>query len=253
MCGRYASSRTPTDLADVFAAETVTGEDRGAQYNVAPTTGIYAVLDRVDKDAGDVERQLRTVRWGLVPSWAKDPKIGSRLINARVETVADKPSWRSAYRKRRAILPADGYYEWMPETDENGKQVKQPYYLHPGAGGLLNFAALYELWPDPDRDQDDPDRWLWSAAIITCAATGPAGEVHDRTPLILPSDRVDAWLDPARTEPAAIAEVLDDVHPPLLGIRAVSREVNRVGNNGPHLIEPLTGRGDEELQLRLAS
>lgn len=186
-----------------------------------------------------------------MPSWAKDVKIGNRLINARVETISEKPSWRAAYRRRRCVLPADGYYEWMAET-ENGKTIKQPYYLHAGAGGL-SFAGLYELWPDPARAADDPDRWLWTAAIITCAAEGPAGEVHDRTPVILPRDRVDAWLDPARTDPDAIAEVVTGLHPPLLGIRKVSRQVNRVGTNGPQLVAPLTGQADGELQLHQAS
>lgn len=253
MCGRYASTRRPTDLAHLYAADGTLTEDLGAQYNVAPTTNVYAILERQAKGSGDVERFLRAVRWGLVPSWARDVKIGGRLINARVETIAEKPSWRSAYRRRRAVLPADGYYEWMAETGTDGKPIKQPYYLHGASSEPLSFAALYELWPDPLRGEDDPDRWLWSAAIITCAAEGPAGEIHDRTPVILPRDRVDAWLDPARTHPDAIGEVLAGIHPPILGIRAVSREVNRVGTNGPQLIAPLAGQTDAEIQLRLAS
>lgn len=252
MCGRYASTRSRDDLAADLLADVVEGEDRGRQYNVAPTTGVYALLERVDED-DQVERQFRTVRWGLVPSWAKDIKIGNRLINARVETIADKPTWRSAFRRRRAILPAAGYYEWVVE-DDDGESVKQPYYLHPGASQDLYFAGMYELWPDPAAAQDDPDRWLWSAAIITCAATGPAGEVHDRTPVILPRDRIDAWLDPHRTGPDQIREVLADVEPPLLGIRRVSREVNRVGTNGPQLIEPVADAPeDRPLQLQLVS
>lgn len=251
MCGRYASTREPTALAEAYAVDADLAEDLGAQYNVAPTMGIYGILERQRKGSSDVERELRALRWGLVPSWARDLKVGSRLINARVETISEKPSWRAAYRRRRCVLPADGYYEWMAET-ANGKTIKQPYYLHGGPEGLI-FAGLYELWPDPARAADDPDRWVWSAAIITCAAEGPAGEVHDRTPVILPRDRVDAWLDPARTDPDAIAEVLTGLHPPLLGIRKVSRQVNRVGTNGPELVAPLTGQTDGELQLRLAS
>lgn len=251
MCGRYASTRPPSVLLDAYGVDVDAAEDLGAQYNVAPTTNIYAVLERQAKDTAAVERTLRAVRWGLIPSWAKDLKVGNRLINARVETISEKPSWRAAYRRRRCVLPADGYYEWMAET-EHGKTIKQPYYLHGGPERLI-FAGLYELWPDPARAADDPDRWVWSAAIITCAAEGPAGEVHDRTPVILPRDRVDAWLDPARTDPDAIADVLRGLHPPLLGIRKVSRQVNRVGTNGPELVAPLTGQTDGELQLRLAS
>ncbi len=114
----------------------------------------------------------------------------------------------------------------------------------------MSFAALYDWWPDPTKDEDDPTRWLCSAAIITCAATDPAGEVHDRTPVILPADRVDAWLDPTVQDPPAISDVLADIRPPLLGIREVSREVNRVGTNGPQLIEPISLAGqDRALQL----
>ena len=249
VCGRYASSRPSSDLADLYRASVQT-EDLGPSWNVAPTDQIYAVVDRLDKESGEVDRQLHSVRWGLVPSWAKDVKIGNKLINARVETIAEKPSWRTPYRRRRAVIPADGYYEWVSESDDAGKTYKQPYYLHPATGAGLSFAALYDWWPDPAKDEDDPTRWLCSAAIITCAATGPAGEVHDRTPVILPADRVDAWLDPALQDPAGIADVLAGIRPPLLGIRAVSREVNRVGTNGPELIEPIDLAGAEQnLQL----
>jgi hypothetical protein len=153
VCGRYASSRTSTDLADFYGA-TVKGADLGAQYNVAPTTSIYAVVDRQDRETGAIERQLHDVRWGLVPSWARDTKIGNKLINARVETIAEKPSWRTAYRRRRAVIPADGYYEWVAETDDAGMTIKQPYYLHPAAGSGLSFAGLYEWRPDPEKDKE---------------------------------------------------------------------------------------------------
>ncbi len=256
MCGRYASSQTPGELAEQFSADGVDAADLGARFNVAPTDPIYAVLERAKPgDRADVVRQLRDVRWGLVPSWAKDPSIGSRLINARVETIAEKPSWRTAFRKRRCILPASGYYEWMPEHNEMGKAYKQPYYLRPAAGDTLSFAGLYELWPDPTKDEDDDaaDRWLWTAAIITCAATGPAGEVHDRTPLVIPDDRVDAWLSPGLQHPKEISEVIAGIRPPLLGVRAVATTVNRVGNDGPELIAPLTASAETELQLSVVA
>jgi len=254
MCGRYVSVKSRADLMSEYNAVRAEGPELRESYNVAPQTLIYAVLDRADPEQPEhVERRVQSVKWGLLPSWAKDPKIGNKLINARVETLAAKPSWRSAYRKHRAAIPAAGYYEWQAE-EQDGKVVKQPYYLHPAAeGGLLSFAALYEWWKDPSKAEDDPDRWLWTAVIITTDATGPAGEIHDRTPLILPTDRIDAWLDPHLTEPDEIAEVLKGVQAPPLEIRPVSREVNRVSNNGPHLVAPLDAAGDRRLQLTLAA
>lgn len=132
--------------------------------------------------------------------------------------------------------------------------TKQPYYLHPSGDpdGILAFAGLYDTWRDPSKADDDPDRWLWSCTIVTADASGPAGEIHDRTPLILPPDRIDAWLDPTRTDPDAVYEVLDGIVMPPLDVRPVSTRVNRVGPHGPDLIEPLDGH-DEPLQLTLAT
>jgi putative SOS response-associated peptidase YedK len=189
----------------------------------------------------------------LVPSWAKDPKIGNRLINARVETLADKPSWRGPFRRQRAVIPAAGYYEWAPREHDT-KVRKQPFYLHPiDPHGVLSFTGLYEMWRDPTKKRSDPARWLWTAVIITTDASGPAGDIHDRTPLILPRDRVDAWLDPSRTEPDEIYEVLDGIVLQPLAVRAVSTRVNRVGSDGPDLIEPLAKHRDEPLQLTLTA
>ena len=155
MCGRYASARKKHELLEEFQVELdgVPEEELPADYNVAPTKRVYAVLSRAPKPAGAPVRQLRTVRWGLVPGWAKDPSIGSRLINARVETVAVKPAFRQAFAKRRCLLPADGYYEWYPVE----KKKKQPYYIHPSDGGVLAMAGLYEFWRDRSRADDDPD------------------------------------------------------------------------------------------------
>jgi putative SOS response-associated peptidase YedK len=249
MCGRYVSVKSRADVADLFEAAPA-GPELSESYNVAPTTTVYAVVEHAQKD-GEVERQVRDVHWGLVPSWAKDPKIGNRLINARVETLAEKPSWRTAFRKRRAIIPARGYFEWSPR-DHDGKVRKQPYYLHPGNDTLLAFAGLYELWRDHTKADDDPDRWLWSAVIITTDATGPSGEVHDRTPLILPPERFDAWLDPNRTDPGKVYDVLNGIVMPPLDVRPISTKVNRVANDGPDLLDPLDlNHPDEPLQLTL--
>ncbi len=230
----------PSALVEAYGVDADLAEDLGAQYNVAPIMGVYAVLERAARDSGEVERQLRSVRWGVVPSWAKDTKIGSRLINARVETVAEKPSWRNAYRRRRCVLPADGYFEWMTENDPHGKAVKQPYYLHAASGGL-SFAGVYELWPDPSKAADDPDRWLWTAAILTCASEGPAGHIiHARMPMIVPKAHWTDWLDPRNTEPADVMPLMSAPPEGSLDIYAVSRLVSNVRNNGPELIEPLS-------------
>jgi putative SOS response-associated peptidase YedK len=175
------------------------------------------------------------------------------LINARVESLADKPSWRGPFRRQRAVIPAAGYYEWAPR-EHDAKVRKKPYYLHPtGPSGVLSFAGLYETWRDLRKDKFNPTRWLWTAVIITADATGPAGDIHDRTPLILPRDRVDAWLDPSRTTPNQIYEVLDGIVLEPLAVRPVSSRVNRVGTDGPDLIEPLSTHLDEPLQLTMTA
>jgi putative SOS response-associated peptidase YedK len=125
--------------------------------------------------------------------------------------ITDKPSWRGPFRRQRAVLPAAGYYEWAPR-EHDAAVGKQPYYLHPiDPNGVLSFAGLYEMWRDPSKDNSDPTRWRWTAVIITTDAAGPAGDIHDRTPLVLPRDRVDAWLDPSRTQPDQIYEVLNGI------------------------------------------
>ena len=145
MCGRFVSARKRLELLEKFAAERDSvGEDRNPDYNVAPTKRIYTVLQHKP----DEERELRLVRWGLVPTWAKDPKGGARMINARGETVAVKPAFRSAFKRRRCLIPADGYYEWQTVD-----KAKLPYYIYRTDGGILAFAGIYELW----RDQSVPD------------------------------------------------------------------------------------------------
>ena len=130
-------------------------------------------------------RELRVVRWGLVPSWAKDTSIGSRMINARAETVAEKPSFRRAFARRRCLLPADGYYEWQVLAGEGSKKVKQPYFIYRADGGPLAFAGLYELWRDRQFPDGDPDAWLWTATIITTSAPDELGQIHDRMPMVI--------------------------------------------------------------------
>jgi len=239
MCGRYASSRDVEDLVDEFdIADVRLAAPLPASYNVAPTDEVYAVLERPAKPERPQERQLRSLRWGLVPSWAKDASIGSRMINARMETVAEKPAFRKAFATRRCLLPADGYFEWYEtsQTGPKGKPVKQPFFIRPRDGGVLAMAGLYEIWRDHSLPEDASDAWRWSCTVITTSAEDDLGRIHDRMPLMVEPDRWDAWLDPTR--PGAL-DLLVPAAPGLLEAYPVRPLVSNVRNNGPELIEPL--------------
>lgn len=242
MCGRFVSARKRLELLEEFAVErdlVPADRDLGhADYNVAPTKRIYAVLDRVAE--GEPRRELRLVRWGLVPSWAKDASARGRMINARAETVAVKPAFRGAFAKRRCIIPADGYYEWQAARDGT-RTPKQPFYIYRRDGGILAFAGIYELWRDASLPPDD-QAWLWTASIITTEATDEIGKIHDRTPMVIcPRDRAD-WLDPANNDTDLLMATMRPA--PFSGTggltsHLVSTAVNSVRNNGPDLIARL--------------
>lgn len=234
MCGRYASSKRPEDLIDEFdVIESRVEFPIATSYNVAPTDEAYIVMERGEESV----RTLAVARWGLVPSWAKDRSIASRLINARSETLTEKPAFRRAYASRRCLIPADGYFEWYATSETKaGKPVKQPFYLTSRDAETLPIAGLYEWWPDPAKTDDDPTRWLLSCTIITTAAADEIGMIHDRMPLTVRPDDWADWLDPA------IADAGELLHPAMeIGLSAypVSTLVNNVRNNGPELIEPL--------------
>ena len=224
--------------------------DLAPDYNVAPTKKIYAVLtrnpsapqDAAPADDEPAERQLRVVRWGLVPYWAKDRAIGSRMINARAETLAEKPAFRRAFARRRCLLPADGFYEWQQVTDGGGKR-KQPYYIYRSDGGVLAFAGLYELWRDPSVPEEDPDSWLWTATIITTRAEDEVGQIHDRMPMVIDPSAWADWLDPGLTASADVKPLLAPASAAALRSYPVSMAVNNVRNNGPELREPVTDPG----------
>ncbi|MEV5341493.1 SOS response-associated peptidase [Streptomyces sp. NPDC052676] len=243
MCGRYVSTRSPQDLVRLFdVTEWHPEETLAPSWNVAPTDEVYAVLERPPREKGPdapVRRELRPLRWGLVPSWARDPKIGSRLINARMETVHDKPAYRRAFARRRCLLPADGFYEWTPLKDPaTGKTRKQPYFIHPADGQVLALAGLYEYWRDPEiRNDDDPAAWLMTCTVITTEATDAAGRVHPRMPLALTPDHYEAWLDPHRDDPETLRTLLTQPANGDLAARPVSTAVNSVQNNGPELLD----------------
>jgi putative SOS response-associated peptidase YedK len=252
MCGRYAASRNPDDLVEEFEAVVRPEESLGPDYNVAPTKKVYAVMDRRPRGEKDAppRRELAVVRWGLVPSWAKDPSIGSRMINARMETVAEKPAFRRAFAKRRCLLPADGYYEWYTPTDgpkgKNGKPLKQPFFIHPADGGILAMAGLYELWRDPTRPDDDPHAWLMTATVLTTTAEDAVGMIHDRMPLFVEPERWHDWLDPALDGSTSdLTTLLVPAAPGRLDAYPVSTAVNAVRNNGPELLDPIAAEDAE--------
>src|SRR6478609_7672893 len=237
MCGRYASSRKPEDLVEEFEIRTSKVDEALApDYNVAPTKPVYAVLERSPspRDAEEPdppERQLRVLSWGLVPSWAKDPSIGNRMINARMETVAEKPAYKKAFAVRRCLLPADGYFEWYPteELTKAGKPKKQPFFIRPKDGGVLAMAGLYEIWRDPTKAEDAEDRFRWTCTVITTEAEDSVGHIHDRMPLMVERDRWSEWLDP-RT--GGDTGLLVPAAPGMLEAYPVSTLVSNVRNNG---------------------
>ncbi len=233
--GTQASGTQPT----AAAAADATLDGAAAARSAAPLS--------------DVARELRVVRWGLVPYWAKDPKIGSRLINARAETVDSKPAFRQAFKRRRCLLPADGYYEWQrpdgSESDSPGGKgagragagraggAKQPYYITREDGGPLAFAGLYELWRDAALPDDHERAWLWTATIITTSAPDDLGQIHDRMPMVIAPDRWQEWLDPAVNDPADLIALLAPAVSGGLTSYPVSTAVNSVRNNGPGLLD----------------
>jgi len=250
MCGRYVSSASTANLFDEFDVEEVVGEQPAPSWNVAPTDPVRAILQRIPKEESSEPapdkpvRQLRTLRWGLVPSWSKDPKGGARMINARIETVTEKPAFKKAAARRRCLIPAEGYYEWQ-KTDTG----KIPHFLHDPDGGLLAMAGLYELWRDPLLAEDDPNRWLWTCTIITQQAPDLLGEIHDRSPVLLPPGLRAAWLDCSSDDPATARAILDQIPPARLEPYVVAAAVGNVRNDGPQLIEPVVVAEQERLPL----
>ena len=233
MCGCYAASRKPEDLALEFEAVPVAGQQPvAADYNVAPTKDVQVVRWKKERDAegaltGGGHRELRAVRWGLVPSWAKDVSIGNRMINARVESLTDKPAFRTAARTRRCLVPADGWYEWAKRLDG---PTKQPYFITPQDGSVLALAGLWEVW---GRGEDR----LYTCTVVTSPAVKALQEIHDRMPLVLPRERWADWLDPAREDVEQLTEPTAPEVVETLELRPVSTAVNNVANNGRQLTE----------------
>jgi putative SOS response-associated peptidase YedK len=220
MCGRFTLAVEPTQMAAQFTlAEAL---QLAPRYNIAPTQPVAVVREQ------SVGRELVYLRWGLVPSWAKDVSIGAKMINARAETVAEKPSFRTALRLRRCLIPVSGFYEWQALPSG-----KQPFYFHLASGAPFAFAGLWERWHAPDGTP------LESCTILTTTANDLLRPLHDRMPVILDPDNYARWLDPDLRTAEALADLLVPYDPAAMAAYPVGREVNRVANEGVGLIAPL--------------
>jgi len=232
MCGRFVTSSTAAQVAAYFDAE-ITSErllGREPNFNVAPTTDVAVVVEREGR------RGLALRRWGLVPTWAKDVSVASKMINARVETAASKPSFRSAFSKRRCIIPVDGFYEWKAPSDGTRKQ---PYFITRRDREPLAFAGLWESWKDPGvAAVGEPSTPLLTCSILTTEATGPMAQVHHRMPVLLGPDSWDAWLDETVTDSDQVQGMVVPAPDDLLEMWPVSTAVNSVRNKGPELVDP---------------
>ena len=222
MCGRFTLYHRIDDIAERFGVEVV-AEDRAPSYNIAPTQQVLAV-------SGDGERTLGAYRWGLVPFWAKDPTIGNRMINARAETVAEKPAYKHAFRRRRCLVPADGFYEWK---NEGGRRT--PMHIRFRDARLFAFAGLWEEWASPDGEP------LRTCTLITVDPNPLVAPIHDRMPAILRPDEEEVWLDPGSTSPAELLALLRPHPEEEMEAYAVSRAVNSPSHDDPGCIEPAGG------------
>lgn len=244
MCGRFVAASDPERIAKYFDAE-FDGTNLGSNYNVAPTQDIYAVVV-----GPDGQPQLQTFHWGLIPVWAKERKIGQRMINARSETLADKPAFKGVFRKHRCIIPMDGFYEWKAGSPDgpltkSGKPQKQPMYISRLDGEPLAVAGLWSAWRDP-ADSEGP--WLHTASIVTTSANATMEPIHDRMPVILPQSAWQTWLDAENHDTESLSGLLVPAANDLLATHPVSLDVNSVRNNRPDLItqvEPATTKNTE--------
>ena len=240
MCGRFVSSTPISKLVEQFLVEEVKVDAEGhdPSYNVAPTNDILAVAA-----SSEGVRRLGTFRWGLVPSWAKDPATGNRMINLRASTVSEKPAFKRMLAKHRCIIPVDGFYEWK---DMGKGRKKQPFYIRSRDGSVLALAGLWGAWKDKDAAGDADDDWLRTCTIITTEPNKVLKPVHDRMPVVLPPEAWDTWLDRSNEDAAAMAKLLRPAPDDLLELYPVSTEVNKVGNDGEQLVVPLEGHEADE-------
>lgn len=255
MCGRFVSSSPPDELASYFGAAPPTEVLPGPNYNVAPTSDVYVVVEGGRPEPGGAQgggaggaprgdgagaRRLELFRWGLVPPWADELSVGNRMINARAEGIATKAAFRRPFARRRCIVPADGFFEWAAVP---GHRRKQPYFIHRPDGEPYAFAGLWELWRARTRPDDGEDghapRWVRSCTIITTGANEAMAPLHDRMPVVLAPAAWGPWLDPANHGTTALARLLLPAPPQLTAYHPVSTEVSNVRNAGAHLLDPV--------------
>ena len=230
MCGRYAAATTAADWVEEFEVDDAPERVLAPDFNVAPSKELYLVA--AGEHEGTLTRRMEIARWGLIPSWAKESSIGAKLTNARVETISEKPSFRSAFAKRRCLIPADGYYEWYrPE-----KGAKQPFYIHRTDSHSLAMAGLYEWWRDPSNPDAEP---RLTCTVITTAATPALAVIHDRMPVMIEQADWAEWLDPAVPGKELPPPMLEAGFHLALVADPVSLAVGNVRNNGPSLITPI--------------
>lgn len=233
MCGRFVSSTPVSKLVEQFLVEEVKVDDVEANFNVAPTNEIMAVAASTEG-----VRRLGTFKWGLVPTWAKDPSIGNRMINLRADTVSEKPSFRRLLAKHRCIIPVDGFYEWK---DMGKGRKKQPFFIRSRDGTTLALAGLWEAWKDKEAPAEDDSAWLRTCTIITTTPNGLLAPIHDRMPVVMPPESWDTWLDRGNTDTDELAALLKPAPDDLLELFPVGTQVNNVRNNGEELVLPLEG------------
>jgi putative SOS response-associated peptidase YedK len=220
MCGRFTRSQNIPAIAQEFGI-TLTTCDLGPSYNIAPTQKVAVIITEGVK-------QLVPVRWGLVPSWAKDVSVGNKMINARAETITEKASYRNAFKKRRCLVIADGFYEW-----QNVEGTKRPVYIKLKSGKPFGFAGIYEKWNSPEGEE------ITTCTIITTAANELMKPIHERMPVILPKEHEDEWLDPATEDRERLVELLKPYPADQMEAYPVSRRVNSPQSNSPDCIKRL--------------
>lgn len=237
MCGRYTLSAGHEALARAFLAEFAEELKASWQprYNISPGSGIVAIYENRDKGG----RQADVFHWGLVPSWSKDANIGYKLTNARSETVSEKPSYRDAYRYRRCLVPANGFYEW-----DRSVFPRQPYYFYPGDDAFMAIAGIWEHWLHPSGSE------ILSVSLITTAADAVVGKIHHRMPVIVPPGDWSRWLDTGNVRASGIGELMQPPKTSRLWSHPVSTRVNKSGEEGPELIDKVIA-GSENPQLDL--
>jgi len=235
VCGRFVSSNSPDEIAAYFGAvvdpDVPEPDVERENFNVAPTDDVLAVV----ADRG-LHRAVKSYRWGLVPSWAKDVKAGAKMINARAETIGEKSVFKKLMHGKRLLVPMDGFYEWQVVP---GEKVKRPMFVHRVDGEPLAVAGLWAAWRDP-AVKDDDAAWLHSCTVITTSANGTMAPIHDRMPVILPESRWDEWLDPNNDDLESLLRLLVPIDDDVLTMHEVSTDVNSVRNNGPELVAPVS-------------